>query len=233
MIPDCTSAIVFLGGFLSQAALYAGFSTAMESFSGKKVFLVDTRVMDWLPSVSKLGWSLILNKLDITVKRAARQSGDRKLTLIAHSQGGILARLYLSNEPFLGKSYCGLDYLDHLITLGSPHQNWGGIQRGGPMARWVQQHVPDAAFAPRVRYTSVAGKHVRGDPSGSFIERLAFRSYQEICTDGSVWGDGIVPTDSALLPDSEAIVLDGVSHYSAVGKPWYGSEHILPLWYCP
>lgn len=231
MIPDGISAIVFLGGFLSQAAFYSSFSTALESFSGKKVFLVDTRVSDWLQIVSKLGWSLILNKLDSTVKNALRQSGDRKLTLIGHSQGGVLARLYLSNEPLLGKSYCGLDHINHLITLGSPHINQGGIQRGGPMSRWVQQHVPDAAFAPGVRYTSVAGNCVHGDPSGSFMERLAFRSYQEICTDGSVWGDGIVPADSALLSDSEQIVLDGVSHYSAIGKPWYGSEHVLPQWY--
>jgi pimeloyl-ACP methyl ester carboxylesterase len=233
MIPDGTLAIVVLGGFLSPAAFYSGFSTALESSSGKKVFIVDTRVSDWLQSVSKPGWSLILDKLDITVKRAIRQSGDRKLTLIGHSQGGILARLYLSNEPFLGKSYCGLDYIDHLITLGSPHVNQGGIQRGGPMSRWVQQQVPDAVFAPSIHYTSVAGKFVRGDPSGSLIERLAFRSYQEIFIDGSVCGDGIVPVDSALLPDSEQIVLDGVSHYSAIGKPWYGSEHVLPLWYCP
>ena len=71
MIPDGISAIVFLGGFLSQAAFYSSFSTALESFSGKKVFLVDTRVSDWLQIVSKLGWSLILNKLDSTVKEQA------------------------------------------------------------------------------------------------------------------------------------------------------------------
>ena len=233
MLPDFTSAIVFLGGFLSQAAFYSGFSSALESFSGKKVFLVDTRVSDWLPSVSKLGWSLILNKLDFTVKKALKHSGDRKLTLIAHSQGGILARLYLSDEPLLASRYCGLDYIDCLITLGSPHINQGGIQRGGHMSRWAQQHVPNAAFAPGVRYTSVAGKFVRGNSSGSFNERFAFMSYKEICTDGAAWGDGIVPVNSALLPDSEQIVLDSVSHYSPIGKPWYGSEHVLPLWYRP
>jgi len=233
MTPDGKSAIVVLGGFLSQASFYSGFSSALKSFSGKEVFLVDTHVLDWLPSVSKQGWSLVLNKLDFTVKKALKQSGDRRLTLIGHSQGGILARLYLSDAPLLGSSYYGLDYIDHLITLGSPHKNQGGIQRGGHMSRWVQQYVPDAAFAPEVRYTSVAGKYTRGDLTGSLLERFAFRSYKEICTDGAVWGDGIVPVDSALLPNSEQIVLEGVSHHSVIGKPWYGDASVLPLWWRP
>jgi len=232
MMPDSNSAIVFLGGFLSQASFYTDFRSTLSSVSGKRVFLVDTHVLDWLPSVSKWGWLLVLNKLDIAVKKAAKQYKNNKLTLIGHSQGGILSRLYLSDEPFLGKSFCGLDYVDHLITLGSPHQNQGGIQRGGHMSRWVQQRVPGPAFSPQVRYTSVAGKYVRGNPSGSRIERFAFRSYQRISTDSNAWGDGIVPVNSALLHDSEQIILDGVSHYSAIGEPWYGSEHVVPLWCC-
>ncbi|MEJ2751551.1 MAG: hypothetical protein P8169_02525 [Chloroflexota bacterium] len=146
MTPDGKSAIVVLGGFLSQASVYSGFSSALKSFSGKEV--------------------------------------------------------------------CG-------------------IQRGGHMSRWVQQYVPDAAFAPEVRYTSVAGKYTRGDLTGSLLERFAFRAYKEICTDGAVWGDGIVPVDSALLPNSEQIVLEGVSHHSVIGKPWYGNASVLPLWWRP
>lgn len=230
MIPGSDSAIVFLGGFLSQAAVYNSFRRALASFTGREVFLVDTRLSDWLPSISKLGWLLVLNKLDIAVKNAIEQFPNSKLTLIGHSQGGILARLYLSDEPFLGRRFGGLEHVDHLITLGSPHLNQGGIQRGGHMSRWVEQRVPGSTYAAQVRYTSVAGKYARGDLAGSLLERFAFRVYKEICADGAVWGDGIVPVNSALLPDSEQIVLEGVSHHSVIGRPWYGSKSVIPLW---
>jgi hypothetical protein len=226
-----TSAIVVLGGFLSQATLYSGFSRRLAAVSGKRVFVVNTRLSDWAPSITKLGWFLVLNKLDVTVKKALKEFSERKLTLIGHSQGGIIGRLYLSSESFLAKSFCGRDYIKHLIMLGSPNLNQGGIQRGGQMARWVQQHVPDSTYAPQVRYTSVAGKYVHGRLSGSLSERFAFRIYKDISADGDVWGDGIVPVSSALLPGSEQIILSGVSHHAVVGQPWYGSEGVIQNWW--
>lgn len=220
-----------MGGFLSRAPLYRSFSCRLEALTGRRVYVVNTRFLDWAASITKPGWFLALNKLDITVKKAARECAGQKLTLIGHSQGGLLGRLYLSDEPFLGKNFGGRDYIDHLITLGSPHLNLGGIQRGGIMARWVQRHVPDAIFAPQVRYTSVAGKYIHGRPSGSLSERLAFKVYKDIGKDGDVWGDGIVPVSSALLPGSEQITLSGVSHHTVIGRPWYGSEDVIKNWW--
>jgi pimeloyl-ACP methyl ester carboxylesterase len=231
MARNKTSATVILGGFLSQATLYRGFSRRLASLTGERVYVVNTRFLDWAASITEPGWFLVLNKLDITVKKAAREFSGQKLTLIGHSQGGILGRLYLSHEPFLGKVFGGRDYIDHLITLGSPHLNLGGIRRGGNMARWVQQQVPDAIFAPQVRYTSVVGKYIRGRQSGSLSERFAFKVYKDIGKDGDVWGDGIVPVSSALIPGSEQITLDGVSHHTAVGRPWYGSEDVIQKWW--
>jgi hypothetical protein len=206
-------------------------SRALSELSGQKVWVVNTRVFDWLPSVSKVGWFLVLNKLDITVRKAFSSSRMSKATLIGHSQGGILARLYLRPEPFMGKYFHGLTYIDHLITLGSPHINHGGLRRGGNMSRWVERNVPGSAFSSRVRYTSVAGKHICGNSTGSLSERFAFRVYKEICKEGETWGDGIIPVSSALLPGSEHIILDDVSHYSLLGGPWYGSKEVLPLWW--
>lgn len=48
-----------------------------------------------------------------------------------------------------------------------------------------------------------------------------------------MWGDGVVPEPSALLPGATHLILDGVYH-SPVGateeRPWYGSEPILSKW---
>lgn len=231
MMGNKNSAIVLLGGYLSEALFYDGFSRRLASLAGRKVFVVDTRSFDWIPSISKLGWYHLLYKLDRTVKNAYEHSNGEKLTLIGHSQGGILGRLYLSSEPFLGTSFSGCDYIDHLIMLGCPHLNRGGIERGGPMARWVQKRVPNSTFSPQVRYTSVAGKHIRGCRSGLLSERFAFKVYKDICGDGDVWGDGIVPISSALLPGSEQIVLENASHYAIVGQTWYGSESVMQDWW--
>jgi pimeloyl-ACP methyl ester carboxylesterase len=225
--------IVILGGFLSVAAIYTQMRKALAALSGRKVFIVNTRLFDWLPSVSKLGWFLVLNKLDLSVKKALSVSGEDKATLVGHSQGGVLARLYLSPEPFMGVHFCGVDHISHLTTLGSPHLNRGGYQRGGHMSRWVQSRLPGSFFIPQVRYTSVAGSYIRGDSAGTRFERFAFGSYEQICGDGEAWGDGIVPVSSAFLPGSLQITLPGVSHYSLIGEPWYGSEEVLPLWWQP
>lgn len=233
MATDHVSPIVCLGGFASEATLYGGFRDTLAALSGRRVHLVDTRFYDWLPSVTKLGWLLVLNRLDDVVRRAWNESGREKLTLIGHSQGGILARLYLSPEPFLGKRFGGVRFIDNLITLGSPHLNEGGLRHGGIMSRWVQQHVPGAMFSEDVGYTSVAGKYTHGNASGSLAERVAFGVYKDICGNGDVWGDGIVPVRAALLPGARHTVLEDVSHFSVFGKPWYGSNEAVLQWYRP
>jgi pimeloyl-ACP methyl ester carboxylesterase len=222
--------IVIFGGFMSFSMLYREMRDALASFTGQPVWIVETLGHDWLPSVTRLGWAFLLRKLDRTVQQALCHSASGKVTLIGHSAGGVLARLYLSPKPFLGHAYRGLDHVDHLITLGSPHRNQGGLTRGGPMSRWVEQRYPGAHFAPQVKYTSVAGKLIRGDPAGSLHERWVYENYAKIGGDGCAWGDGLIPVDSALLRGSNQLVLDGVSHFSGFGGPWYGSPEIIPLW---
>jgi pimeloyl-ACP methyl ester carboxylesterase len=223
--------IVILGGFLSPAKFYFSMQKTLAALSGQQVSVVGTQPYDWLPSVTPRGWIILLKKLDRTVRTAARAALDGRVVLIGHSGGGVLARLYLSPEPFFGHRYCGLERVAHLITLGSPHFSQGGMQRGGLMARYVQRVAPDAAFAPQVRYTCVTGKFVRGNRSGTSQERFAARVYKEVCGDENAWGDAITPIQSALLPGAEQIVLEGVSHYSIFGEPWYGSPSIPSLWW--
>ena len=155
--------IVILGGFLSFSLLYVEMRDVLAQITGQPVWIVDTQSLDWLPSIVPPGWVHLLRKLDHTVRQAASRSTTVKITLIGHSAGWVLARLYLSPRPFLGHAFRGLDYIDHLITLGSPHYNQRLSVHGGRMSRWIEKRYPGAFFAPCVEYTAVAGKLVRGD----------------------------------------------------------------------
>lgn len=223
--------IVIFGGFMSFSMLYWEMRDALASIARQPVWIVQTVGHDWLPSVTSLGWAFLLRKLDQTVRQALGDSETGKVTLIGHSAGGVLARLYLNPKPFWGHVYRGRDTVDHLITLGSPHYNRGGLTFGGPMSRWVEHRCPDACHAPQVRYTSVAGKLIRGDANGSLHARWVYHNYDKIGGDGKAWGDGLIPVDSALLRGSNQVVLDGVSHFSGFGGPWYASPEIIPLWW--
>jgi pimeloyl-ACP methyl ester carboxylesterase len=222
--------IVILGGFMSFAMLYWDMREALASATGQPVWVVETLGHDWLPGVTPVGWLRPLHKLDRTVRQAVSGSATGKVTLIGHSAGGVLARLYLSPRPFLGHAYRGLERVDGLITLGSPHHNRGGLTRGGVMSRWVEQRYPGAFFAPDVQYTSVAGKLTQGDPDGALHERWAYNNYERIGGKGDAWGDGLIPVESALLYGSHQLVLEGVSHFAGFGGTWYGSREVIPRW---
>jgi pimeloyl-ACP methyl ester carboxylesterase len=223
--------IVIFGGFLSADWVYHGLRDTLTKLTGRPVSIVNTHGPEWLGTVIRPGWVGLLRKLDRAVQAAARQSSTGKVTLIGHSAGGVLARLYLSDRPFLGYAYRGLDRVSQLITLGSPHHNRGGLTHGGRLSHWIEHHYPGAYFAPRVTYISVAGKSRRGDRAGTRAERFAYDVYRDMCGSSDTWGDGLIPIESAVLHGSRAIVLDGVSHYSVFGDPWYGSETSVPLWW--
>lgn len=219
--------IVIVGGFLSFPAVYRGMRQTLTEVSDEPVWVVQAFVHDWILAVAPAGWQRLLDGLQRTVRRALRDSSTGKVTLVGHSAGGIVARLYLSPEPFQGVAYCGLKHVDRVITLGSPHHS----QRGTNTRQWVDDEYPGACFAPQVGYASVAGKAVRGAPHGSFRERLAYLFYERLCGEGNTWGDGLVPVESALLRGSRQIVLEGASHFTGFGGPWYGARGVVPRWW--
>lgn len=219
--------IVIFGGFLSYASIYSEMKRGLETITGASVRIVNTKGYDWLPIVTFQGWIYLLRKLDQTIREAVQEAPNRKVILIAHSAGGVLGRLYLSGNPFPGVKLLGRKAVKHLITLGSPHKNQAGLTRGGLLSRWINDRYPGAMYSPEVYYTSVGGKYLFGDFSGTSRERWVYNNYQKICGKGLVWGDGLIPIESALLDGSEKLVLDGVSHGQIFGNPWYGSNNAL------
>jgi pimeloyl-ACP methyl ester carboxylesterase len=222
--------VVLMGGFASNDLIYGGLRDTLAEIAGQRVWVVKTRSVDWLPSVVPAGWLYLLNKLAHTVRQAVQGSRTGKVTLVGHSAGGVLARLYLSPRPFLGHTYSGLEVVDRLITLGSPHDNQHPVH-GGWMSRWIERRYPGAYFSEQVRYASVAGRLIRGKRDGSLHERNAYRFYRRMAGQGDIWGDGLIPVRSALLDGAQQIVLDGVSHFAGFGGPWYGAQDVVPRWW--
>jgi pimeloyl-ACP methyl ester carboxylesterase len=223
--------IVIIGGILSFPTVYARMRRTLTRSTGVPVWIIDITGHDWLRSSGPAGWTRLLRKVDRTVRQAVDESETGKVTLVAHSAGGLVARLYLSPELFMGQAYRGLNRVDNLITLSSPHYYRRRSIHGGWLPGWLEERYPDAYFAPQVRYTSVAGKLVRGDLRGTLRERFAYAVYKEVIGNGAVWGDGLVPVASALLGGSHQLVLEGVSHYTGFGGPWFGAADVIPRWW--
>ncbi len=216
-----------LGGLLSTPSLYREMGDTLRRLAGAPVLVVPVSRLEWAATVSGWGWERILLKLRETVDRAFRLGEDRRVTLVGHSAGGVIGRLYLSPEPFRGHRFRGLDQVRHLITLGSPHLN----VRGARLRSWVDRTLPGAYFAPRVAYSTVAGRAVRGDRRGPVKARLAYLLYRQLCGEGSQWGDGVVPLASARLEGAANLTLDAVAHAPIGGKLWYGTPEMVREWW--
>lgn len=209
---------------MSYSNHYRGMQAHIEAITGRKVTIVKTRGFDWLPIMSIRGWIYLIRKLDDAVMRALNGSNGQEVIIMGHSIGGVLARIYLLDDPFPGEEFPGNKAVSHLVTLGSPHSNKGGLTRGGLLTRWIDKKYPEGTLTPNVKYTSIAGKYLRGVKTGSTREHWVYQNYKSICGRGDVWGDGLIPVECALLEGSQNIVLDNISHAQIFGNPWYGDK---------
>ncbi|APD47119.1 esterase [Synechococcus sp. CS-602] len=229
--------IVILGGFLISPEAYAPMATKLEQLSGQPVRLVAVVKAEWLLTVFAFGWARILDRVATTVADLARHSPTGQVTLIGHSSGGVMLRLFLDDAPFQGRCYDGKALADTLVMLGSPHT----ALRATALRQMVQQRLPGSFFsdrvgddrvkADRVRYVSVAGD-LELPAASSMARRLAPTAYRNSSGDANDRGDGLVPVTSALLEGSTSVVLPGVAHGGAFGANWYGTPAVVVEWWC-
>ena len=219
--------IIILGGFLITSDSYNPAKNAIKNISGRKVYVVDVTRGDWLKSNSAEGWITILNKVKKMVAFALNETKAKKVDLIGHSSGGIILRLYLSNEPFKDVVYNGKSTTRNLITLGSPHQ----AVRATKLRRFVDETYP-ANFFKNINYVSIGGKVEINSKQTSLLTKLVARnSYKSISGDKNECGDGLVPLSSSLLKNSQQITLPNTVHGGIFGKNWYGSTSKVRLWW--
>jgi len=219
--------IVVIGGFLSYPSLYSEMARVLSELSGQPVHVCKISFIDWLRAYSAKGWLRILLKVKSTVDMVLETCGDQKITLLGHSSGGVVGRLYLSPQAFLGHSFNGLKHVSHLITLGSPHYG----SHPSPMRAYVQKVLPDAYFGEHVDYVSVTGTAVDLRVKSPPLTWLSHICYRYLGGNGRTAGDGLVPVKCALLKDSTQIVLEGVGHPFFFATNWYGRPENVRRWW--
>ena len=219
--------IIILGGFLITSEAYKPAKNIIEKISGRKVYIVDVTRGDWLKSNSAEGWINILNKVKDKADFALRETKAKKIDLIGHSSGGIMLRLYLSNESFKDTIYNGKSITKNLITLGSPHQ----ALKATALRRFVDEKYP-GNFFKNINYVSVGGKVEINSEQTSLLTKIVARSsYKSISGDKNESGDGLVPLSSSLLKNSQKIILPNTVHSGIFGKNWYGGTSKVREWW--
>lgn len=218
--------ILILGGFLISPSSYAPMVRSLEQLSGQPVRLVPVGKPEWLLTVFAFAWARILERVAAAAAELAQVSPTGRVTLIGHSSGGIMLRLFLDDQPFEGRCFDGKALADTLVMLGSPHT----ALKATVLRAMVARRLPGATFSERVRYVSVAGDLDLAEASPT-AQRLAPTAYRNSTGDPLDRGDGLVPVRSALLAGSTPVVLEGVAHGGAFGPSWYGTPAVVDRWW--
>jgi pimeloyl-ACP methyl ester carboxylesterase len=221
--------LVFIGGYVSSPRDYRGLVAALAAPPyNYRVVVAPCNLGHWAITRDR-DLRRILGFVRATVAEAFAAGGGRPVTILAHSMGGTLARIYLGDRPYHGEVYGGHRYVDRLVMLGTPHHS---------QERWTERSVGfvneayPGAFYDHVRYTSVVGRALRGDRRGALAERLAAQSYATVSgpSQAGAWGDGVTTLACAVLSGAEYLAVPGLYHTPFHGRPWYGDAAALPLW---
>ncbi|XP_041001785.1 uncharacterized protein LOC121247510 isoform X2 [Juglans microcarpa x Juglans regia] len=251
---------VILPGLGNNSSDYKKLEATLNEQYGVPTLVAKVSRLDWLRNAAGLvdpnywrgtlrprpvlDW--YLKRVDEAVLEAKELAQGGTLSLIGHSAGGWLARVYM--EEF------GLSDISLLLTLGTPHLPPpkglpGVIDQTRGLLDYVDKHCSKAVYNHHLKYVCIAGRYIQGAPFfGSSIAnvesvipndnaevavvndvdtsasnattlraRLVGQGYKQVCGQADIWGDGVVPEVSAHLEGAYNITLDGVYH-SPVGS---------------
>ena len=186
------------------------------------------------------------------MNEAIKEENDR-VVLVGHSAGGWLGRAALgfgsqsdddsqSTNADDDKYAVDLDSVLGIVTLGTPQlpppPEVMDMTRGA--LRLTNEQFPNDYHAPNLFYVTVMGQSVQGEKQErqmpwepTTVKGFAFNSYESVCGDGTVIGDGVVPTCAGHLEGAQQINLPNVLHSINAPSQWYGSQTILDSWHTP
>ncbi|KAK6919827.1 GPI inositol-deacylase PGAP1-like [Dillenia turbinata] len=98
-------------------------------------------------------------RIDDAIHEANEIASGRSLSIIGHSAGGWLARVYM--EEF------GPSNISLLLTLGTPHQPppkgvQGVIDQTRGLLDYVEKNCARAVYTPELKYVCIAGRYIQG-----------------------------------------------------------------------
>ena len=157
-------------------------------------------------------------RLRALLRRIAERHPGRGVDLIAHSQGGIVARTLLARQA---RTADGLPTIEHLVTYASPHRGAPGasqvepLRRGTATGRYVlgvAKELADRGW-PVPDQTSTAVRQL--DPSSELMDALASEdtAYGTRVLALAIPNDPVVPADHAFIPGKQGRVV-----------PWTGAN---------
>lgn len=245
---DPRPAVVVLPGLGNETSDYTAFALELEQ-RGFSVTVAEVRRPDWLRNAAGLvdvnywkgtleprptvDW--YLGRIGDAIVIAKQKSGSDKVRLVAHSAGGWMARVYLSDF--------GCAEVCHFVSLGSPLKSVpsdvpGVVDQTRGILSFVEANcdLPVVLNEKGVRVTCLAGKWLEGSAEFEMASPQNFligQGYKQVCGYSDVWGDGITPVAAAHLEGADNIILNGAFHTpvgSSDARPWYGTPEILGQW---
>jgi len=232
--------VLIIGGLMTVPANYWPMRQRLSRRDTERVDIAAIWPPDWVLA-SMLGLNVVMSRARRAIASAYRAAGKRPIIVVAHSGGGIAARLAMSPTPFNGQAGGAAEAVGCLVTLGTPHMLTGLSNRyrhaGHHAVDFLDRHTPGAYCAPRTGYLTVGSRQKAGMLSG-FVGRASGEVFSMVVGSetqplGRVTaslGDGIVPLAAVHLAGARHITLDDVVH-GHIGTPWYGDDRVIDRWW--
>jgi hypothetical protein len=225
--------VLIVGGFATAPPNYWPFRQRLARRGVTRVDIAPLWPPDWALA-AVLGFGPILRRTGKSILRTYELGGRLPVIIVAHSGGGIAARLAMSPVPYNGRVAGVGDAVGCLVTLGTPHRLAQLPNRyhhaGHEASVFLDRETPGAFLAPRTGYLS-AGSAFPQAPFTGVIGRLAEEVFSMIVgSDTQKLGDGIVPASAVHLEGAEQLIFDDVRH-GMIGAPWYGDDHVIDRWW--
>ena len=230
---DSEPTVLIVGGFMTAPFNYWPLRMRLSKRGAGQVLIAPLWPVDW-GVAGILGFGPVMTRTRAAIIRATRDAGNRPIIVVAHSGGGIAARLAMSAAPFYGRRGGVAEAVGCLVTLGTPHElsRLGNRYRhlGHEAAAFLDRESPGAFFAPRTAYLSVGANF----PDAAFSGLLG-RASREVFSiivgeETTELGDGIVPHSAVHLEGAEQLTFDDVRH-GHIGANWYGSDEVVDRWW--
>jgi pimeloyl-ACP methyl ester carboxylesterase len=243
--PTTPRAVVILPGLGNSAEDYAPLADLLRRSGAAHVSVAPVERWNWalnalalkdprwwrgeLPPRPAVDW--YIRRTDEAVREAAAAVGGQqggKVTLLAHSAGGWIGRVYLRDYRQQG---AGVDeeaaaaalLVDRFVSLGSPHRAppkgvEGVVDQTRGILEWVETNCSGAHHHDEgVRYLTVAGRLVKGRP-------LSSDSDSEGESDKADAGDA-----SGGPLERAAAVFAGVGYQQVCGDAEAHGDFIVPV----